>query len=178
MQTSISIPSLLASLLLFSAAPKSQAQTANGKATKTRKGFSLEYTVSIDINASASAIWSHLTNASGYTTWNSTIKEFSGNIEEGGKVSLVSTDAPDRTFKLKVKDFQANEGMVWRDGFAPMFQGVRTFTLEPLADGKIRFTMSERFSGLMLPMIAGSLPDFTESFAAFASDLKKVSEKK
>ena len=40
------------------------------------------------------------------------------------------------------------------------------------ADG----VMVEEFAGVMLPMIAGSLPDFKKNFEDFAKDLKKESE--
>lgn len=40
------------------------------------------------------------------------------------------------------------------------------------------FTMSEVYTGLMLPMIAGSLPDFRPTFEQYVSDLKKEAEKK
>jgi hypothetical protein len=37
--------------------------------------------------------------------------------------------------------------------------------------------MSEIFSGLMLPMIAGKLPDFAPIFEQYAADLKNAAEK-
>jgi hypothetical protein len=52
---------------------------------------------------------------------------------------------------------------------------VRNFTLIP-KDGGTTFVMSETFSGGMLGMIEGSLPDFTRSFDAFAADLKNKAE--
>jgi hypothetical protein len=66
--------------------------------------------------------------------------------------------------------------MVWSDGRAPMFTGVRTFTLTPKADGSTDFSMAEVYSGLMLPMIARSLPDFGPTFEQYASDLKREAE--
>jgi hypothetical protein len=65
--------------------------------------------------------------------------------------------------------------MVWRDGFFPMFEGARTFTLTPEGSGT-RFEMVEHFRGAMLPMIKGSLPDFAPVFDRYAADLKKACE--
>ena len=59
-----------------------------------------------------------------------------------------------------------------------MFVGQRTYSLSPNEDGTTSFTMSEVFSGLMLPMIAGSLPDFVPIFERYAADLKKAAENK
>jgi hypothetical protein len=67
--------------------------------------------------------------------------------------------------------------MVWSDGFAPMFRGVRTFTLSPGPDGTTAFSMVEVLSGVMLPMIKGSLPDFGPTFEAYAADLKREAER-
>ena len=66
--------------------------------------------------------------------------------------------------------------MVWRDGGMPMFQGVRTYTVEPAAGGS-SFTMREEFRGLMLPLIARSLPDFVPVFDQYAADLKAACER-
>jgi hypothetical protein len=84
--------------------------------------------------------------------------------------------APGRTFKPKVVEFDPPTRMVWADGFAPMFRGVRTFTLADAGTGLTRFRMEEVFSGLMLPMIKGSLPDFGPVFDAYAADLKRACE--
>ncbi|HEX3773921.1 MAG TPA: hypothetical protein VHV51_05615 [Polyangiaceae bacterium] len=67
--------------------------------------------------------------------------------------------------------------MVWSDGFAPMFRGVRSYTLQENTDGTTGFSMREVYSGLMLPMIRGSLPDFGPPFEQFASDLKRAAER-
>ena len=36
--------------------------------------------------------------------------------------------------------------------------------------------MREEFSGLMLPMIKGSLPDFAPVFETYAEDLRRAAE--
>jgi hypothetical protein len=67
--------------------------------------------------------------------------------------------------------------MCWTGGFAPMFKCVRTFELKPNKDGSTLFAMEERFSGLMLPLIKGSLPDFGPIFQRYANDLKREAER-
>jgi hypothetical protein len=119
-------------------------------------------------------VWSLLTDAAAFPSWNTTVEGIDGRIAEGERIALTATGV-DRVFKLNVHDVQAERGMVWSDGFAPMFRGVRTFTLEPTPTGT-RFQMVEVFSGLMLPMIAGSLPDFVPVFERYAADLKAAAE--
>lgn len=148
-----------------------------GKATKTRTTFRLECSVSNNIKASPEKIWNLLTDAGNYTKWNRTLESLEGNISLGGTVKMKVPQAPGRIFKVKVKEFTPNKSMLWQDGFAPMFMGRRYFTLQPGIDGNTVFTMSEIFSGLMLPMIAGKLPDFAPIFEQYAADLKSAAEK-
>ena len=143
---------------------------------RTRADDALDYSVAKTINAPPAAVWKVLIDAPSYTKWNSTIVKLDGTIALGQKLALVSKDAPERTFDLTVSTLDAPKRMVWEDGGA-MFLGVRNFTLIPSADGaSTTFVMSETFSGGMLGMIEGELPDFTQSFDAFAADLKTTVE--
>ena len=94
---------------------------------------------------------------------------------EGNKIKLKSVVDEKRTFKLKVKEMIPEQKMVWSDGAAPFFQGVRNYTLSKTSDGCV-FEMREKLGGLMFPMAAGSIPPFDASFEQFAADLKKEAE--
>lgn len=146
------------------------------KAKKTATTFRMDCAVSVRIKAAPEKIWALLTNAQDFPRWNSTITSIGGTIAEGEKLELKVPAAPGRTFKPKVTALEPARRMVWSDGMAPMFKGVRTFVLEPQADGSTQFTMGEVFSGIMLPLIKGSLPDFAPSFEAYAEDLKREAE--
>jgi uncharacterized protein YndB with AHSA1/START domain len=148
---------------------------ATGRAERTRDEHALDYSVATRIAAPPQLIWSILTDAAAYPTWSSTVVKLDGAVALGSDLKLVSTEAPGKTFGLKVTTLDAPRRMVWEDG-GSMFLGVRTFTLIPGADGTTTFAMSETFSGGMLGMIEGSLPDFRKSFDAFAADLKKRAE--
>jgi uncharacterized protein YndB with AHSA1/START domain len=149
----------------------------NGKAQRNKSLFRLEYAVSIGIQASPERAWSLLTDASGFPGWNSTVKSIAGTIGPGQTIQLRTTATPDRVFNLKISEFTPPKTLVWRDGAAPMFSGVRTFTLAPAPGGGTTFTMVEVLAGLMLPMIAGSLPDFIPVFERYAADLKAAAER-
>jgi len=149
---------------------------SDGKAEKSKGTFQMECSVTNEISASPETIWSLLTDAENYTNWNSTLTSLEGDISQGGLVKMTVPEAKGRVFKVKVTEFTPNKTMLWASGFAPMFCGKRRFTLTPSDDGKTIFTMVEKFSGLMLPMIAGSLPDFGPIFERYAADLKQVAE--
>lgn len=149
----------------------------NGRAAKTASAFRMECGVSINIKAMPKKIWSLLTNAADYPRWNSTVTSIEGEIGLGKKLALRVPIAPNRTFKPKVIEFEPEKRMVWGDGASPMFRGRRYYTLTPRGDGTVDFSMVEVFSGLMLPMIKGSLPDFGPVFEQYALDLKRETER-
>jgi hypothetical protein len=144
---------------------------------KTSSAFRMSYRVAIDVRAGADTIWARLTNADDYPKWNSTVEKIAGPIALGQKLAIQVPIAPGRTFSPKVVALEAQRRMVWQDGFFPMFQGTRTYTLSPGEKGVTRFEMEEVFRGAMLPMIRGSLPDFGPVFDQFAADLKKACER-
>ena len=149
---------------------------SNKKVEKTRTTFMMKYSVSINIKASPDKIWRLLTKANEFPNWNSTVSSIEGKIALGEQLKIKVPVAPDRLFKVKVSEFIPNKSMVWRDGTAPMFQGIRTYVLTPNSDGTTHFSMRETFRGLMLPMIAGYLPDFAPIFETYAADLQKAAE--
>ncbi len=148
----------------------------NNKSTSSATTFRMETAVAINIKASADIIMALLTNGSDFTKWNSTVISIEGQIKQGEKIKLVSKLDPKRTFNLKVSELTPTS-MVWQDGFAPMFSGVRTFSLTTKSDGTTDFSMVEVFKGIMLPMIKGSLPEFKPNFDQYALDLKTAAEK-
>lgn len=149
---------------------------ADGKATSTKTMFSRTCSVAINIQAPPEQVWILMTDTARMLTWNSTIVSLEGNITLNDKIKLKSTLDPNRTFTLKISELTKPQKMVWEDGFAPMFKGVRTYLFIARPDGTTDFSMTEVFSGLMLPMIEGSLLDFKPSFEQFAADLKQTAE--
>jgi hypothetical protein len=149
---------------------------AEPKITQSRTAFSMECAVELNIQAKPERLWSLLTDAENFPTWNSTVTRIEGQIRDGQTLRIHVPGAT-RTFTPKISNFAPNQHMTWTGGFAPMFLGVRTFDLTPRNDGSTDFKMHERFSGLMLPMVGGSLPDFGPIFTTYANDLKKEAEK-
>ena len=146
-------------------------------ATKTASTFRMTCSVTANIRAPKDRIWALLTDAPGFPRWNTTVKRIGGTIALGQKLELEVPAAPGRTFKPKVTAFDPGKSMIWSDGAAPMFKGVRSYELAARPDGTTDFTMTEVFSGMMLPMIKGSLPDFGPVFETYAADLKREAER-
>jgi hypothetical protein len=149
---------------------------ANGRAEKSASTFRMQCGVAIRIQAPAGRVWALLTNAADFPRWSSTVTNIGGKIALGEKLAVTVPLAPGRTFKPKVTELEAEQRMVWSNGAAPMFKGVRSYTLTP-KDGGVEFAMVEVFSGLMLPLIKKSLPDFAPAFEQYATDLKREAER-
>ena len=145
-------------------------------AKKIETTFHHDCSVRCDIHAKPAEIWALLTDARRFTSWNSTVRSLEGDIALGNKLALKVKLDPKRTFTPRVTKLEFAKEMEWSDGFAPMFRGKRTFTLTPKEDGVTEFAMQEVLSGLMLPMIKKSLPDFGPAFEAFARDLRRAAE--
>ena len=140
------------------------------KAHTIKKLFSRETIVAVNINATPEKLWQVLTNLNDYKNWNSTIVSIRGEMRVGGKVELVSTLDPKRTFKLNVKTFEPHARLVWGD-----MMGSRTFTVEKKDKGTV-FTMTEKIGGPLFPLFSKMIPSFDESFDSFAKDLKIKAE--
>jgi hypothetical protein len=135
------------------------------------------YEASSTIEADPERIWGILTDAPGYSDWDSGVVRVEGRIEPGNKIKVVSEANPNRSFPVKVTEFSPGQRMVWSGGMPlGLFKGVRTFTLSPQGNGATKFSMREEYTGPLLGMIWKSMPDLGPSFQKFATGLKTKAE--
>jgi len=137
--------------------------------------FSMSCFGRVYVDAPTEKVWHLLTHVEQQRQWNTTLSSIDGDIREGGRVRLTTWASGERVFSPRVSEFVPNQSMVWSDGQAPFFKGVRTFAVEPSAMGTT-VHMIETLSGILLPMIKRSLPDFAPIFATYLSDLKNAAE--
>jgi uncharacterized protein YndB with AHSA1/START domain len=140
-------------------------------AKPTRRFFSRETEVAIDIRAGAADVWALLTNSAEYPKWNSTIVSIDGEIGPGKKIKLKSTLDPKRTFTLTVREFEPPARLVWGDAM-----GKRTYSITAKESGTVTFSMREKIGGPLFPLFARMIPPFDAAFDQFAADLKKRAE--
>ena len=153
-------------------APASQ----DGKATVTRTTFRLAIAVTKSIEAPAPTVWNLLTDLSAQSKWNSTVTSIEGKVALGERVSFRVPEAPGQTFREKVVAYDEAKSMVWRLNRWPLLVGERKYQLTPGPRGSIELTIDEVLQGLLLPLIAKSLPDFGAMFERTAADLKVAAE--
>jgi hypothetical protein len=151
-------------------------ESADGIATRTRTTFRLAIAVTRSIKAPSTTVWNLLTDLGAQSKWNSTLTSIEGKIALGGRVSFKVPEAPGQTFSPKVVAFDEPKSMVWRLNRWPLLVGERTYRLTPGQPGSTEVTIDEVFWGLLLPLIAKSMPDFGAMFERTTADLKAAAE--
>ena len=135
------------------------------------------YEASATIAAPPEGIWGILTDGENFSRWDSGVERVEGRIAPGQTIKVYVKVNPGRAFPVKVTEFTPPKRMVWSGGMPlGLFKGVRTYTLEPQANGTTQFVMREEYTGPMLPMIWRSMPDLGPSFTQFANGLKRRAE--
>lgn len=145
-----------------------------GRAESTRSTFRRSVRISTDIRATPERVWALLTDAAAIPSWTTTVTRIDGRVAPGEQLTIVVPYSK-RTFPVTVDVCDAPTRLVWSDGNA-VFRGVRTYSLTP-SGAHTTFSMEEVFTGVMLPLIAGSLPDFVPIFEQYAAHLKAAAER-
>jgi hypothetical protein len=149
----------------------------DGKATTARTTFRLATTVTKSIDASDTTLWNLLADVGAQSKWNSTATSIEGTIALGKRVSFMVPEAPRQTFSPKVVAYDAPKAMVWRLNRWPLLVSDRTYRLARGPDGSTEVTIAEVFHGLLLPIVAKSLPDFGAMFERTAMDLQAAAKR-
>ncbi|HEX4822943.1 MAG TPA: SRPBCC domain-containing protein [Candidatus Polarisedimenticolaceae bacterium] len=131
--------------------------------------------VEADVHAEASTVWRVLTDAKAFPHWNRTITLIEGDIREGARLRIHAPGSR-RTITRRVSGVVPSRRMVWSAGVVPLYRRVRTFTLEPRGDGWTKFTMEERFSGVVFALVQPMLASLRPVFETYAIDLKHAAE--
>lgn len=120
----------------------------------------IEVTSATEIDAPADAVWSVLTDLAEFPAWNPFIRNARGSTELGGDVHVrvrPSLGLPLR-FSAKVTSSEPGRLLRWKGHVLSdwLAYGDHTFEIEPLPNGRSRFTQRETFGGV-LPKLAEGL---------------------
>jgi hypothetical protein len=143
---------------------------------QVKNTFSMTCTVKASIQTKPEVVWALLTDAKGFSRWNSTVKGIDGKIQEGERIRI-HVPGTERTFTPTISNVEANKRMLWSDGVKGFFKGARSFELTPGENGTTEFKMEEKFEGFVFGIVKGMLPDFKMIFESYALDLKKEAER-
>lgn len=141
----------------------------------------IEVSSSIDIAAPLEAVWEALVDVRRFREWNPFIRRAWGSMHVGHtvRVRVRPRLGVPLFFRAKVLAREARREIRWRGHvLAPwLASGEHTFTLEPEADGRVRFVQREVFGGL-LPHLARRLlvRETQRGFDAMNRALKRRAE--
>ena len=136
----------------------------------------------IEMQASKEQVWQMLTDFDSFPGWNPFIRHIKGEAKVGAKleVTLQPSGARGMTFKPTILVVEPNHILSWlgRLLLPRLFDGEHSFTIEVLDENRIRFTQSEKFTGILVPFLARSLDtDTKRGFTEMNQALKARAEK-
>ena len=122
--------------------------------------MALHLTTSTEIDASPEAVWAVLSDLPSYPSWNPFIREASGQLAAGERLDLRMQPDGGRAMRFRPTVLKAEPGreLRWLGRLvAPgVFDGEHRFAIEPTAGGS-RLTQEERFTGILVPLLAKGL---------------------
>jgi len=144
----------------------------------------LEILTEIEIDAPPSWVWGILTDFAAFPLWNPFIVSIAGRLVEGERIAA-QIGPPGRwrvTFKPVLLAVQPERELRWRGalGAAFLFSGEHAFALEDAPGGRTKFKQSEKFTGLLAPLLMGGagLRATKGGFEAMNEALKRRAEAK
>jgi len=140
-----------------------------------------ELRAEVEIEATPETVWRLLADFSSFPDWNPFIRRAQGQIEPGGRLEIYiqPSGASGRTFRPTLLAVEPERELRWLGHlFVPgVFDGEHIFTIEQLADRRVRFVQSEVFRGILVPLLSRSLDrDTLRGFGEMNTALKTRAE--
>jgi hypothetical protein len=132
-----------------------------------------ELRAEIEIDADPDSVWAVLMHFEAYPDWNPFIMSMQGDQSVGAKLRARLQPPGARGITLRPAVTVNEPGMAFGwlgklGGVPHLFDGAHRFQLEPIEEGRrTRFVQSERFRGILLPLVRRSvLPATLRGFEA------------
>src|SRR4051794_16923195 len=143
--------------------------------------MSKELVSEIDIDAAPSTVWGVLTDFAAYGQWNPFIVRADGIAEKGSRLDLRMQPASGSAVTLKpvVLEVRPAEELRWlgRLWIPGLMDAEHSFLLTQTGVDGCRLVQRERFSGVLVPLLAHSLDKGTlPAFGAMNEALKQRAE--
>jgi hypothetical protein len=139
----------------------------------------MKIVASTEIDAPAEVVWGVLTDLPRFGEWNPFIRAASGSATVGGRIRVEmepTVAGPTLSFVAKVLVCEPNKKLRWRGHLLTPWLGGsdHAFTIEPSANGRVRFEQRETFHGLLPRLAWRALARATRrSFRAMNEALKR-----
>lgn len=131
---------------------------------------------STDINAAPDVTWSVISSLETYEQWNPFMVQASGKLIVGERLTIrMRPGNRSMTFRPQLVEVVPGRTIRWlgRLLIPGVFDGEHELIVEPLEDGRSRFTQRERFSGILVPILSSLMRDTDAGFAAMNAAFKQ-----
>lgn len=142
-----------------------------------------EVRAEVEIAAPAERVWQVMTNFAAYPNWNPLFRRIEGRAKTDSHlvVRLEPTGARGFTGKGRVIRVDAPRELHWQGSHLPvpgLFQCQFACSVEPMPGQRTKLTLSDKFSGLLVSMMAGYLDNsVAPALDAMAQAVKERAER-
>jgi hypothetical protein len=111
----------------------------------------------IEFEGTTEEVWNVLTDLPAHASWNPFITSFTGEVRVGAKLEVRLQPEGGRGMTLRPTVLVAEPGQELRwigHLLVPgVFDGEHRFVIEPAGPGRVRLIQSERFGGVLVPLV-------------------------
>jgi hypothetical protein len=122
-----------------------------------------ELRTEIEFDGTPEEVWEVLVDLPAYAEWNPFMKKIEGEARSGAKLEVRMEPEGERamTFRPTVLAAEPGRELRWRGHFLVpgIFDGEHRWLIEEAEPGRVRFTQSERFGGILVPLLWKKLRD-------------------
>lgn len=126
-------------------------------------GVLTEIATEIEIAASPERVWQVLTDFPAYPQWNPFMHLVNGELRAGGclKARVLYRHGLRLSFRALVLRAEPARELRWQGVllFSGLFQGEHSFVIQPLGEGRVRFTQHETYTGVLAPLLMAFLKE-------------------
>lgn len=135
----------------------------------------------IDIAAPTETVWRALVDFPSYPQWSRFILSIEGEARRGAPLAVRLDDSGGGVMRMhpRIVAFDTAAELRWRGvvGASFLFTGEHSFRLQPLSKDATRFTQSEAFGGVLVPLFWKRLDTHTRrAFHSFNDALRARAE--
>jgi hypothetical protein len=136
----------------------------------------------IEIDAPPARVWAVLIDFATYPTWNPFVRRIAGEPSTGARLDVLLGPPGKRPMRFRPTVLRAEpeRELRWLGHLLVrgLFDGEHAFELEPLGADRTRLRQSERFGGLLVPLVGGLLAETRRGFVAMNEALKARAEQR
>ena len=122
-----------------------------------------ELRTEIEFEGTPGEVWEVLADLPAYGEWNPFIKKIDGEARTGAKLEVRMEPEGERamTFRPTVLTAEPGHELKWLGHLLVpgIFDGEQGWLIEEAGPGRVRFTQSERFGGILVPLLWKKLRD-------------------